>query len=436
MTRLLNSSLSASLLRNSFIQLIWWAIFFPGFYSADSFAVLNMAKTGNLNSYWTSPWAVIVRNLSLHGTQPGLVTLFFSIILSVSMTVFFYSLLSQKNAALVSATLQATPLVGAMGITLWHDIPMTSGLLLITTYVIKSNKFNAYTFNEAIKFLFPGMVLITFRGNGLPTILILFFLLYLLHKKRKGKRILSIGILLSIAVTLSSNSLLPDTKSKDFELATGWIIYDISCYASTPAGQGFVERVLPGIGTTAKWSSSSACLWFSDAKLTTADMAQARGHLTSALSKLIQEDPKFLLTTHLKRHEYLVPLPIFGLVKPPFIHSTIEFPEMGVSWAFPSLAEKVRAVVRAWNFGSFVFAYAGFWLLCIACSWFFSRRNEILYVLIVSLILNMSLFVFAGISDARYALFTLISGQGLVLSHLLQRLRTFQESSNDQKSKI
>ena len=382
-----------------------------------------MAKTGDLNSLWSSPWAVMVRHLSLHGSNPGLVTLFFSIILSVSMTVFFYSLLPQKNGALVSAILQITPLVGAMGITLWHDIPMTSGLLLVTTYVIKSNKLNTYTLNEAIKYLFPGMALITFRGNGLPTILMLFVFILLFNSKRQGKRILAVGVLLSVFVVLFSNSLLPDTKSRDFELATGWIALDISCYASTPAGEGFVERELPGISTTAKWSSTSACNWFSDAELTTAEMAQARGLLPGALFKLLREDPKFLLLTHLKRHEYLVPLPIFGLVKPPFIHSTIEFPDMGVAWAFPILAEKARVFVRIWNFGSFIFAYAGFWLLFIACTWFFTRRNEILYVLIVSLTLNLSLFVFAGISDARYTLFTLISGQGLALSFLLSRLQ-------------
>lgn len=423
MKQLLNPSLGASLIRNSLVQFFWWLIFFPGFYSSDSFAVLSMAKTGDLNGLWSSPWAVIVRHLSLNGSHPGFVTLFFSIILSVSMTAFFYSLLPQKNGALVSAILQITPLVGAMGITLWHDIPMTSGLLLVTTYVIRSNKLNAYTLNEAIKYLFPGMALITFRGNGLPTILILFVFMLLFNFRRQGKRILATGVLLSIFVILFSNSFLPDTNSKEYELATGWIVLDISCYASTPAGQGFVERELPGISTTAKWSSASACDWFSDADLTTADMAQARAHLAGALFKLIREDPKFLVQTHLKRHEYLVPLPIFGLVKPPFIHSTIEFPDMGVAWAFPILAEKARVFVRIWNFGSFIFAYAGFWLLFIACTWFFTRRNEILYVLIVSLTLNLSLFVFAGISDARYTLFTLISGQGLALSCLISRLR-------------
>ena len=212
MKRLLNPSLSASLIRNSLVQFVWWVIFYPGFYSTDSFAVLRMAKTGNLNSLWTSPWAVFVRYLSLNGSHPGLVTLFFSISLSVSMTVFFYALLPKKIGAIVSTILQITPLVGAMAITLWHDIPMTSGLLLITTYVIRSIKLNAYTLNEAVKYLFPGMVLVTFRGNGLPTILILFALILLFNFRRQGKKFLVAGVLISISVILFSNTFLPDTK--------------------------------------------------------------------------------------------------------------------------------------------------------------------------------------------------------------------------------
>ena len=155
-------------------------------------------------------------------------------------------------------------------------------------------------------------------------------------------------------------------------------------------------------------------------------MAKARRNLVSAFIKLVQEDPKFVLVTHLKRHEYLIPFPIFGLPKPPFIHSTIEFADSGVKWAFPDLAEKSRLVVRAWNYGSFFFAYSGFWILIIALAWINSRREEYLHILAVSIVLSASLFVVAGISDARYVLFILISGQGIAVSYLLAWLQSIR----------
>lgn len=411
--------LKIAILRNALISMVWWLVFYPGFYSTDSFGVLEMAKTGNLTSIGTAPWALLVRNFSFHGNAPGIVTLAMSLILSASVTIFIYSLFFAKNAALASLILQATPLVSAMGITLWHDIPMTSGLLLITSFAIRSIRLNAFTLSEAAKFLLPGMVLITFRGNGLPTVLLLFIFIFLYAFNRHGKKLLLGGILVSILATFVSNAFLPTSKSQDYEFATGWIVYDISCYASKAQGQGFVEKVLPGIGTTPTWASAAACQSFSDAKLSATELSQARSHLVGAFLKLVQEDSKFVLLTHLKRHEYLIPVPLFGLPNPPFIHSTIEFADKGVEWVFPNLAEKSRLLVRVWNYGNFLFAYSGLWLLIIGFAYIKSRREDFLYVLVVSIILSMSLFVVAGISDARYVLFILISGQAIALSYLL-----------------
>ena len=424
--KIFDVGLKSSIIRNALISMIWWIIFYPGFYSTDSFSALEMAKSGNLSNIGTAPWALLVRHLSLHGNYPGLVTCVLSLMLSISMTVFFYSFLPAKNAASVSLLLQVTPLVSAMGITLWHDIPMTSGLLLVATFVIRSIRFNAFTVDESFKFMLPGMILITFRGNGLPTVILFFLFVSLFAFKRKGKKLLLVGILISILLSSFTNSLLSTSKSQDYAIASGFIANDISCYASKEKGQGFVEKALPGIGTTQTWASAAACEWFSDAKISEADMAKARGNLVGAFIKLVQEDPKFVLVTHLKRHEYLIPFPIFGLPKPPFIHSTIEFADSGVKWAFPDLAEKSRLAVRAWNYGSFFFAYSGLWILIIALAWINSRREEYLHILAVSIVLSASLFVVAGISDARYVLFILISGQGIAVNYLLAWLQAIR----------
>jgi hypothetical protein len=422
---LLNTRLNSAILRNAIVSVFWWIVFYPGFYSGDSFAVLEMAKTGDLNGLWSAPWALAVQILSLHGTYPGVVTLTMALLLSLSMTLFFYSFLPSKNASVITCLLQATPLVGAMGITLWHDIPLTSGLLLVVTFLIRSNHLGSFTLNESLKLLLPGMVLITFKGNGLPTVLLLFAFVILINIKKPGKRFLVLGVLMSILLTFFSTTFMADSKNHDLELGTGWIVSDISCYASTERGEGFVERNIPGIGTTQTWSSPSACNWFSDAKLTSGEVALARSRLPSAFYKLLLENPKFVLVTHLKRHEYLIPLPIFGIPNPPFIHSTIEFSNSGVEWAFPAVAEKARFIVRAWNYGNFFFAYSGLWLAVIALVWFKSRRKDHLYVLTVSIILSASIFIVAGISDARYMHFVLICGQGILMNYLYKTLQTF-----------
>ena len=398
-------------------------IFFPGFYAVDSFAALKMARTDSLNSLWSAPWALFVQFISFNGSKPEFATLFFSSIFSISITVFFYSLFSEKRAAIISGVLQLTPLVGAMGITLLHDIPMTSGFFFVATFIVRSLISEAYKSDEMLKYLLPGMLLITFRGNGLPTVVILFLLLLTMYPKKPGKKYLVFGVLISIAFVSITSSFLTDPKSKNFELGTGWIYNDLSCYASTDEGQGFIETAIPGVGNTQKWSSKSACDWFSDTSLTLKETSLAKDQIISAFFKLLIQDPKFVLMTHIKRHEYLVPIPINGLPRPPFIHSTIEYEDLGVEWAFTSLAQDARAFVRVWNYFNFFFAYSGFWLCILGLAAAITRRKDLFIVFAFGFILNSSLFVLAGISDARYTLFILISGQGVASNYLINRIK-------------
>jgi hypothetical protein len=416
---LFNTSLASTFLRNCFIQLIWWIVFFPGFYSTDSFAVLQMAKSGELNGMWSAPWALLVKFLTFGGSYPGIATLFFGIIFSISITVFTNSLFSPKRSALISGVLHLTPLVGAMGITLWHDIPMTAGFLLVSTFCIGVIKSGIVEKSALLKLLIPGLILSTFRGNGLPTVLLFLLIFIIVQRRTQKKSLILVGVGLSITTLLISGSQMTAKGLSDYELATSWIIYDVSCFANTANGKGFVEKHIPKIGSTESWSSKSACTWFTDAKLTSADIAKARNELPGLLSELVKEDLGFVISTHMKRHEYLVPLPVYGLPKPPFIHSTIEFTDSDIKWKFESLAEAARNYVRVWNYLSFLFAYAGFWFLFLVVTAFRKKNVHLMHISILSFLLIVTLFIFAGISDARYVLYILIAGQVVGLDSIL-----------------
>ncbi len=52
--------------------------FNPGFFSADSFGVIDMARSGNLSNAWTAIWAIFIKYLTLNGSHPEIATLFFS----------------------------------------------------------------------------------------------------------------------------------------------------------------------------------------------------------------------------------------------------------------------------------------------------------------------------------------------------------------------
>jgi len=43
---------------SSLIAFTWWIAFNPGFYSSDSFAVMEMIRSNTITSEWTAIWAL------------------------------------------------------------------------------------------------------------------------------------------------------------------------------------------------------------------------------------------------------------------------------------------------------------------------------------------------------------------------------------------
>jgi hypothetical protein len=201
---------------------------------------------------------------------------------------------------------------------------------------------------------------------------------------------------------------------------------DISCYAASPAGAGWVEKNMPGVGTTQSWASVAACTFLNRYELAPADREKSYAVVPAAWRKLALSDPAFVFKTHFDRNYYVVPLPINGLPSIPFLHSTIETAGLGIEWAMPSVAEKARVIMRVGNALRPILAYAGMWLLLVLGAVIFLKRKEWLPTFLMGFSLLGILFVFAPIPDGRYALFVLLAGQLLLLGAIIdgiERLR-------------
>ena len=414
------TDLNTTLVRNSLIQILWWIVFFPGFFSGDSFGAVAIAKSGQLTNDFTASWAIYVWIFSLLGNAIGLLTLLNGLILIYSLTRFAYSIFSPLIAAIASLILTFTPIVSGMGITLWHDILMTAGLLLLASLFVEFRKKEAINKSDFFSLLIPGSVLITFRPNGLPTMIIFALLFLIFYRKRSSIEITISSLAISSIVTLSTSYLVVRESPIDNFYAQEWMRNDISCYANSPKGIGFVEKWIPGIGTTETWRSSDACTFLNSAKITVEEKVEAQEFIPLAWSQLIRKDPAFVLSTHLKRNSYLLPIPLYGIPKVPFLHSTIEFKDSGIEWAFPSIAEKARVLMRIWNAIRGITAWAGFWTLALVLIATLGKRRELLIPSLLSISLSGILFVVAPIPDGRYALFALIAGQLALLGVVLQ----------------
>jgi len=418
------SAIKKSVVINASILLAWWLAFNPGFYSADSFGVMRIARSGNISSESTAIWALLVKFLTINGSHPEIATLFFAQLLGFSVSVFAHSVLNGKLAGWTSAILCMTPLVGAMGITLWHDIPMTAGFLLVVTGVLRYVKKEPY----ALTLLTVGIVLSSFRYNGVPTLLLTFIIIGFLFRPKK---LMVVALVLTIGIgglTSALDSRFSPPTSTHSDGLINWMRYDLSCYAATFNDDEFFQKQFEGETTREFWKSSQACTWFNDSEAFFKRPANLTENIPSAWLALTQKKPSFVFATHMKRHKYLSPIPLYGPPSMPFIHTTIEYPGENIYFWNAELSEKLRIYPRIWNYFNFIFGYSGFWLMVI---FFFAwrKRNPIYYGLgVLGLVLNAGLFVFAIIPDGRFSLFVLIAGQLIALGELTKYLGSRKKS--------
>ena len=428
MRNLYKTTIPFSLLRNSIIQVLWWIVFFPGFYSGDSFGAVMMAKTGDLTNSGTASWALYVRVFSFLGNAFPLLTLISGLILVYGVTHFAYAIFGDRVAAASSFLLTLTPVVAGMGITLWHDIPFTSGLLLLTAFFIRLRNPLENTGTHLGTLLIPGTILISFKPNGLPTLVVFSFFMLFFKFSKSSLKYAFVALLLTSTVTLIGSNVILKMNPINSYFAQEWMRGDISCYANTSKGQGFVEMALPGIGDTGKWASKSGCAWLNAADLTSAEKVESLNYVPAAWMSLALKEPVFLFQTHLERHAYLVPLPIFGIPTEPFLHSTIEFKDQGIEWALPSIANTARLPMRLWNAGRGLTGWAGLWLLVLIGLGIVAKRKELIPAILMSMALMGLLFVVAPIPDGRYALFVLIGGQLALIGSFFERVKLISKT--------
>lgn len=404
---------------NAFIMLLWWVTFNPGFYSVDSFGVIDMAKSGNLSSAWTAIWAIFVKYLTFHGSHPEIATLFFSQLLGYSVSVFAMTLFKGKTAMWSSAILCGTPLIGAMGITLWHDIPMTSGFFLMLAGAKKIEQGK----KSAIYFICLGSLFSSFRYNGIPTLILASIIFFLFTKQKKRLFIAVLSVFLIGYLTTSLNFAVRSSNNVQSDGFIDWMRYDLSCYAALSNDESFFLKQFKNSTTVKDWSSESACTWFNTSEAFTLQREYVDKKVPIAWFELALKNPLFVLKTHLDRHKYLIPIPYAGLPRMPFIHSTIEFANLGVEFRSPTISENLRMYPRLWNFFRYIFGYAGFWLAFILFLSWWRKDLWLLKIGLLGSILNLGLFVFATISDGRFSLFTLIAGQLVLVGELVERAR-------------
>lgn len=406
-----------------YTSLIWWGLFYPGFYSGDSFGALDQAKSGDISNIYTSAWPLTLKIITLGGRVPGLATLTCVLVLSYSVTFFCRLALPKSSGKLAGALLLMTPVVGAMGITLWHDIPMTAGLLLILSIVIKTKIFQDRLSKSDLTHVILGSILAAYRPNGLVTIIVFFVLIFLIKRSRRVLVVGSLVILVSLTFSVLTTWAVAQKSLMNSVYAQEWMRSDIACtWAMKPevisqTTQNKMEQIAP----LSHWKNAAGCTFLNGLQFSSEQVNQSTELVPSIWLQVFGSDPLGVLKTHVTRNAYLLPIPTSRAMHPPFLHSTIEYSDRGISFAQPRIVEAFRPYVRAWNGLRPITAFAGLWIAVLLLMAIFMKRSRPSTVpaLAMSVALGGILFAFAPIPDGRYALPILIVSQALALGFAL-----------------
>lgn len=407
-------------------SLIWWLSFYPGFYSGDSFGALDQAKSGHISNIYTAAWPLTLRILTFGGRVPALGTLACVLLLSYSVTYFCRIALPKSSIKVTTAILLVTPGVGAMGITLWHDIPMTAGLLLLLSVTVRTANFNLRLAKSDWIHLVLGAVLTSFRPNGLPTIIVYFVILLLVNRSTKVLKFGIVSILVALVFSTITTWAVGERSLVSSVYAQEWMRSDVACsWATSPSKvPSDIQRRMETVAPLPQWNNAAGCTFLNSLRLSSDQLDRSTKEVPGIWWQVFQSNPLGILRIHATRNAYLLPIPTTGAMHPPFINSIIEIPNRGISFAAPTVVSKLRPYVRVWNGLRPITAFAGLWLTIMLGLAIFSKRNRDSFIpaIIMSVAIEGLLFTFAPIPDGRYALPVLIVGQALALGFALDFL--------------
>lgn len=402
--------------------LAWWVTFHPGFLSEDSFINLGDARSGHVSVWFTAWWVYVVEALSLSTRAISLLTLLSVVGLEYAVYFWIVTVFPPAPARAVTLLLiGSSPLIGAMGIQVRHDVALGAGLLICAAVLTRTWTTTTFARRDMLLLLLATPLIAT-RHNGAPTIVAaaVFVMMAGRRRWRQAAALLAVAAG-AAAITVAATNASGNSSAMDPVQTVEWLMGDISCVLSRGAAPTQGEwAVLTRVAARGDWPQTGACQVMNPIRFTPsvnyAAVAPNYRELVGVWRSLARRYPLRMLAAHATRVRLFLP-PVPPVEVPSFLHSTIVANDFGMDWTFPAIASRARIVVRAWNAAGFVLANSMIWLIVLmvvawrAPSW----RDRLVPTIAIALALNLGLLVAAPISEGRYALFILICGQATAL---------------------
>lgn len=428
-------------------MLVWWAAFYPGTFTNDSLSIVDQIRSDTWSNAHTNAYVAFVWVTSFGGHQWGLVAFAQIILLALGIAslgeVFIRSGVPKPLVMIASTMFALLPQVGAFAVTMWKDVPSSSGVLMLASALL-AQRVSGSSQRSTLWLTGAGALLLgAFRWNG-PIALVLLSVFVLILERRSSLKV--VAVLLGVAAMSVGTLLIPQR----FNIAASrtWLaidnreLHDIAyVFSSRPTAINKNDQVtLSAIMPLDRWSQGgSTCetidvmlyehiMQFAPRSLT--NIKEYEFELRAMWQRVLRNEPLLVSWVRVCRAAgvwspvYFGKQPTLGLA---YLHSND--PELGRPGYFPSLERiAIRAVTMTSSseLRKSLALNAMLWTLTAVAVVFALRNRPVarLYLkcLPVSIAVMVSVMLGAVAHDARYVAGPLLLAQFFVAVAVLDSI--------------
>lgn len=424
------------------ISFIWYFALFPGRLGFDYSEAIRIMQRGQSTDWWTASFWWYLRITSLDGKTIFLASALSLLILGYSLHYLAASIQTRKNSnrkALI--LLYCSPLYGAFGLNISHDVFMAAGLIIFTSFHIRRliNRTPPSKSDLLALVLASALVLTTHYG---PFIIVgnLFFLLL----KRNYR---FVTVLLFASVSIFAISSIGVTQVPKYGAILP-IIADVKCVAQHAEAEISAAewQQLISLAPKSEWKNLTNCYMIDDSLRSLPSLELAKVRLTPDLVKtylgITGRNSAIVAMAHIQRASIALPPPFFAgpqnqVILDPNIpiglgtntalqsyagvlHPSIDEPSVAQKISFLKFLEiPAQGLIFIVNQASWFWGWGGLWLWPIglyALVYLKRKHKGSILPFISNVLILHGLLLILSAPLPRYVMGTILLGNFLLLA--------------------
>lgn len=419
--------------------LIWWVALFPGRLGYDYALLARIIREGEQTSWWGASYFWLFKITTLNAQFLGFISLLSILALAHAISHFVRSLISDsKLGDKILLFVYLTPFFGVFGLTVSHDVFQSSGIILLTSILIRNHTGSINKTTLRISLPLCGIYLTTTQYG------IVIFVLATLFLSRKYFSFFVASVAIGVFVSFISNlTIVQESKltlQKQFFIRD-LILIDLKCITQHDGAEITTEEwvFLETFAKKEAWKEKVSCS-NPDVLAAPLKLRDTEAPLDFALienaARIFSRQPAIPVMSHIQRSRVALPPPFFqppdnqveldvnkpiGLGTntalqngPGLLHPSIDDEVLGQRPSFLRPLEGI-ALLPAFivNQASWFWSWGGLWFypLMIFTLGITKRRTfAVLGILAPSVLLHLVIVLVGPSSLGRYVMSTILMG--------------------------